>query len=86
MALILNLHGLYAISLYSQDINMTAVNVMTAIAAVHFTLIIIYHMITYMHGGVVSNKIQLNINTLTRWVTRLHKKSQHQQFQLQDRV
>ena len=65
---------------------MTAVNVMVVIAAVHFTLIIIYHMITYMHGGVIRNKIQLSIDTFTRWVTRLHDKSQPQQFQLQDNV
>ena len=79
LVLILNLHALYAISLYSQDINMIVVNVMITVAAVHFTVIIIYHMITYLHGGVMINKIQLNINTLTRWVLR---KSQHQQFQL----
>ena len=86
LALILNLQVLYAISQYSQDINTTAVNVMVAIAAVHFTLIIIYHMITYMHGGVIRNKIQLSISNFTTWVTRLHHKSQPQKFKLQDNI
>ena len=84
LALILNLHGLYTISLYSQDINMTVSNVIIAMAAVQFTLIIIYHVITYVHGGVIRNKIQLSLNSFTRWVSRLHIKSQHQQFQLPD--
>ena len=39
-----------------------------------------------MCGGVIRSKIQLMIRALTRWVTRLHYKSQHQQFQLQDSV
>ena len=85
LVFILNLQGLYAISLYNQDINITSVNVMVSIAAVHFTLIIIYHMITYLHGGVIRNKIQLSIDTFTRWVTRFIK-SQPQQFQLQNDV
>ena len=41
-------------------------------------------MITYVHGGVIRNKIQLSLNSFTRWVSRLHIKSQHQQFQLPD--
>ena len=84
LALILNLHGLYTITLYSQDINMTVSKVMITVAAVHFTLIFIYYMITYTHGGVMGNKIQLSINSFTRWVSRLHIKSQHQQFQLEN--
>ena len=84
LALILNLHGLYTISLYSQDINMVVSNVITAMAAVQFTLIIIYHVVTYVHGGVIRNKIQLSLNSFTRWVSRLHIKSQHRQFHLPD--
>ena len=86
LAFILNLQGLYAISQYSQNTNMTIVNVMMAIAAVHFTLIIIYHIITYMHGGVIKHKLQSSINIFTRWLTRLHIKSPHQQFHLQHYV
>ena len=86
LVFILNLHGLFAISQHSQDINMTVANVMIAMTAVHFTLIIIYHMITYVYGGVIRNKIQLSINTLSSWVTRYHYKSRHQTFKLQNNV
>ena len=43
-------------------------------------------MITYVCGGVIRNKIQLSVNTLTGWITGLHKKSQPQQFQFQDNI
>ena len=84
---IINLQGLYATSLYSQDAtNTIAINVMITIAAVHFFFIVTYHIITYVRGGVIRDKIQLSVNTLTRWITRLHRKSQSQQFQLQDNI
>ena len=54
------------------------------LAAVHFIFIITYHIITYMFGGVIRDKIQLTINTLTGWTTRSLNKSQHQQFEFQD--
>ena len=82
LVLILNLQ-LYAISQYSPDTNMTAVNIMVAITAVQFIIIVAYHTITYLHAGVISYNLQLSINALTRWINRLHKRS-HQQFQLQD--
>ena len=87
LILAMNLQALYAISLYSQDVtNTTAVNIMITMAAVHFIFIITYHMITYARGGVIRNKIQLSLNTFTGWITRLHRKSQPQQFQLEDKI
>ena len=81
---IMNLQGLYATSLYSQDANNTViVNMMIAMAAVHFIFIITYHIITYVHGGVIRNKIQ---SSVTEWITSLYNKSQPQQFQLQDNI
>ena len=80
--LLLNLHGLYVISLHQN--NPTIVNVIIIIAAVHFIFIITYHIITYMIGGVIRDKIQLNISTFTGWIKRSCKKYQHQQFELQD--
>ena len=58
------------------------------IQSIFYFSFIIYHMITYMCGGVIIKKIQLGISTLTGWITRLHNKSQHhdQQFQLQDNI
>ena len=80
--LLFNLHGLCVISLHKN--HTTVVNVIIIIAAVHFMFIIVYHIITYMLGGVIRDKMQLNINTFTRWIERSCKKSQHQQFELQD--
>ena len=37
-----------------------------------------------MFVGVIRDKIQLIINTLTSWITRLLNKSPPQQFELQD--
>ena len=87
MLLFFNLHGLYVSLLYSQGTaNSTAVNVAITIAAVHFCFIIVYHMITYVCGGVIRNKIQLSVNTFTGWITRLNNKTHIQHFQLQDNI
>ena len=83
----LNLQGLYVVLLYGQGAkSTTAINIMITMAAVHFIFIITYHMITYACGGVITNKIQLSINALTGWITKLPKKSQPQQFQFQDNI
>ena len=89
LVLILNLQVLYVISLYYQDTNnqtVTVATIMITIIAVQFIFIITYHIITYACGGVIRNKIQLSVNTLTGWINRLQKKSQPQQFQLQDNI
>ena len=87
LVLILKLQALYAISLYHQHgNNLTTITIMISMAAIQFTFIITYHMITYVCGGVTKNKIQLSINTFTGWITRLHKKSQPQCFQLEDNI
>ena len=36
-----------------------------------------------MFGGVIRDNIQLSVNALTGWITRLRNKSQNQQFELQ---
>ena len=87
LLLFFNLHGLYVSLLYSQDIaNSTAVNVAITVSAIHFSFVIVYHMITYVCGGVIRNKIQLSVNTLTEWITRLNNKTHIQHFQLQDNI
>ena len=87
LVLLLNLQSLYAIlSSYQDGNNLTIVTIMLSMAAIQFTFIITYHMITYVCGGVIRNKIQLSINTFTGWITRLHKKSQPQHFQLEDNI
>ena len=84
LLLFFNLHGLYVSLSYTGN-QVTAVNIMITMAAFHFSLIIVYHMITYVCGGVIKNKILFSVNTLTKWITRLRSK-QPQQFQLQDNI
>ena len=87
LILFFNLQGLYVISFYGQGTtNTTAVNIMITMAVVHFSFIIAYHMITYVCGGVIRNKIKFSVNTLTGCITKSLNKSQQQQFQLQDNI
>ena len=87
LILFFNLQVLYIISLYDQSAtSITIINIMFIMTAFHFTCIIVYHIITYVHGGVIRNNIQLMIKAHTRWVTRLYNKSQHKQFQLQVKI
>ena len=83
LLLFLNLQALFVISLYDQsDTSITIINAVIMVGVFHFSFIIIDHMITYMCGGVIVQKIQAGI----RWITRLCDKSQPQQFQLQDNI
>ena len=87
MLLFFNLQGIYVSLLCSQDnANSTTINVAITLAAFHFSFIVMYHMITYVYGGVIRNRIQLSINRLTRWITRLKNRTHTQQFQLQDSI
>ena len=74
LILILNLQGLYTILLYSQDSdNFIAVNIMVAMAAIQFGCIIAYHIIVYLHDGVIRRKMQawLGRNALIKWIIKL---------------
>ena len=85
LILLCNLHALYAISLYTQDVtNMTVVNIMIFLSAVQFSFIFAYHIITYGCGGVIRNKIHLCINCVSQWINRLQNRKQRQSFNLQD--
>ena len=65
----LNLHGLYTITLYLQYTTTTmAVNVLVGVAALHFSVIIMYHISTYMCGGVIRRKLNHIVVTLIRWI------------------
>ena len=49
---LINLQGLYVFSLYGQDAsNITFVNILVVIAMVHFSFIVVYHIITYTWIG-----------------------------------
>ena len=86
MLLMFYLHALYVISLNSQDAtDVIITNIIIFLAAVQFCFIIIYHIITYACGANnLSNKLRAGTNTFTKWICRLQKKPQCQEFQLQD--
>ena len=73
LILILNLQVLCTILLYGEDANnMMVVNVMIIMAAFQFALIITYHIITYVYGGMMRTWIQLSLSKLIKWVTGIH--------------
>ena len=59
---------------------------MIILAALQFTLIISYHVITYVSDGLIRERILVSVNKVTKWINRLHNKPQPQQFQLQDNI
>ena len=64
-----------------------AVNIMITMAAIHFTLIITYHIITYVCSAVIKHKIKSSVNTITKWTNTLRGKPQNDNhFKLQDNV
>ena len=81
---LLNLQALYVISLYGQDTtNMTAVNILIAIAALQFSIILTYNIITYTCDGVIRKRIQTSVNMLTTCISRSHDE---QQYELDDNL
>ena len=71
---IINLQILYILTLSDYQ-GVTSVNVMVTVAAVQFTFIIIYHIITYSYSGVIRIKINHFINNVTTWIGKLKKPS-----------
>ena len=80
---ILNLQCLYIILLYGKD-SVSSVSVIIAIAAVHFSFIIIYHIITYVRGGDVKIKIEDKIGTAKRWLSTVCSKQKVEQFEFEE--
>ena len=78
LVLILNLHGLYVISLHNYI--PTLINILIIMAAVQLTFIIMYHISTYgtyMLGGQIKSRIQLSIKTMKERINRFCNKPQH---------
>ena len=78
LLLLFNLQILYIFVQHTSS--MTAVNTVVAMAAVHFTLIVVYHFITYMCGGVIMNKMQQGVKTVLGWMVT--KSPTYQRFEL----
>jgi len=67
---VLNVLWLYAYLLFSQDSsNIIVVNTMISLAAVNFIAIIIYHIITYVCGGMIVRKVWLRTGRLITCIT-----------------
>ena len=77
---IIYLQMMFLILLYSQDTE-TSTNTVVAIAAVHFTLIIIYHNITYICSGVIRHKIEEVIVTAKSQFSMLFNQEQVRFFE-----
>jgi len=75
-----NLHGLFVLSLYVHS--MTATNLMVFMAALHFSFIIIYQIITCLCSDSTKHEMWMSVSRLTRWITILHSKSKTQRFKL----
>ena len=59
---------------------------MVFIAALHFSFIIIYQIITCLCSDSTKHKMWMSVSKLTRWITTIHNKSQTQKFELQDNI
>ena len=79
LILLLNLQVLHI--LVQNSSSLATINIVIAMAVVHCTLIVTYHIITYMCGGVIKNKIEQGVNSIMGWITSRHK-STVQSFQL----
>ena len=85
---LMNITILYAFLLYNQKaINTMAVNIMILMAAIHFALIVAYHIITYVCSAVIKNKIKSSIDAIIKQINKLQRKSEiANQFELQDNI
>ena len=70
LLLLFNLLGFHILLTYVQDDDKpTIVKVMITFSAVHFMFIIAYHIVTYVHDGVIRNKVCLPMmGTLRKWI------------------
>ena len=86
--LLINITIMYAFLLYNQEtITALAVKTMITMAAFHFALIILYHVITYVCSVAVKDKIKSNLNAMVNFITTLYRKNQNvNHFELQDNI
>ena len=84
LIIILNLQIMYAVSLYGRE-NATNIllNVMIAMAALQFIIIVFYHIITYVNSGVIRKQMVLKINNLSGFFNDLCGTPQVQQLELE---
>jgi len=83
MLFILNLQWMFSISLYTHN-GSRFVDALIAVAAIHFSAIVIYHIITYVHGGVIITKTSLYIARMLKWFSSFVNRQQIKRFELQE--
>ena len=59
---------------------------MITIAAIHFTMIIVYHITTYMCSVVIKSKVKSSINVIIQKMNVLQRRSFINQFELEDNI
>ena len=68
MILLLNLHTLFVFTLSGQHV--IAINIMIALAAVHFSFIVVYHVVLYTCGATFKSKVHLFMSLLFKKMTK----------------
>ena len=73
LLVIINLQVVYTISLYGREsVASILLSAIIAIFAVQLISLISYHIITYINGGIIKNKIMLKVNKLTRHLNNVN--------------
>ena len=77
---------LYTLTLYTYST--TAVSIMVSMVAVHFSLIVFYHILTYVTNDMIKNKLMIVRQkcAIVQFVKRMYKKSRLQQFELRNNM
>ena len=69
----INLVGLYIFTLYGHDDTMTAINIIITLSGVHFAIILIYHIMTYLCGGVMKSRVQIFMIVMMEWINKRYE-------------
>jgi len=76
---------MYTISLYEREsITSILLSIMIVMAAIHFMFIVMYHIITYVHGGVMQQKMLVLVNKLAKCLNSFYNRQKFEQFKLED--
>ena len=86
MYLFLNQIVLYNLTLYTYSTS--TVNIMVFMVAVHFSLIVLYHILTYTTGDITKVKLKDGVRKciIVQFVKRMYGKSRVQQFELRNNM
>jgi len=84
---LINIFVIYAFLLYDQVISKMMINVMIAMAAIHFMFIIMYHILNYVCSVVIKGKVKSGIKRIIKWYNTIQRKSPTDQpFELYNKI